>query len=84
MSPPWSIPPEEINSRRDLRDYCIFSVDPPGCQDIDDTMHARRLPNGLIEVGVHIADVTHFVPKDTALDKEAQVRGTTFYLVDRR
>jgi exoribonuclease R len=42
------------------------------------------LPNGDIEVGVHIADVTYFVPHDSALDKEAQVRGTTFYLVDRR
>lgn len=42
------------------------------------------LPNGYIEVGVHIADVTYFVPHESALDKEAQVRGTTFYLVDRR
>ncbi|CAJ1949508.1 unnamed protein product [Cylindrotheca closterium] len=81
----WKIPPEEIEKRRDLREsYRIFSVDPPGCQDIDDTMHARELPNGDIEIGVHIADVTHFVPHNSPLDLEAQVRATTFYLVDRR
>lgn len=81
----WAIAAEEIHKRRDLR-YCrqIFSVDPPGCQDIDDTMHAMELPNGDIEFGVHIADVTHFVAHNSALDKEAQARSTTFYLVDRR
>jgi exoribonuclease R len=80
----WTIPRQEIAHRRDLRNYCIFSVDPPGCQDIDDTMHVCRLPNGQVEIGVHIADVTYFVPQGSALDREAQVRGTTFYLVDRR
>ena len=59
-------------------------MDPVGCQDIDDTMHARRLKSGDIEVGVHIADVTHFVKQNSALDKEAARRATTFYLVDRR
>jgi VacB/RNase II family 3'-5' exoribonuclease len=81
----WRIPKEEIDSRRDLRKQCrIFSVDPIGCQDIDDSMHIRVLNNGDIEVGVHIADVTYFVPHNSALDKEAQRRATTFYLVDRR
>jgi DIS3-like exonuclease 1 len=81
----WTIPSTEVERRRDLRTtHRIFSVDPPGCQDIDDTMHAKMLPNGDIEVGVHIADVTYFVPHNSSLDKEAQVRGTTFYLVDRR
>ena len=81
----WKIPSEEIRERRDYRNTRrIFSVDPPGCQDIDDTMHAEILPNGDIEVGVHIADVTYFVKHNSALDLEAQVRGTTFYLVDRR
>jgi len=81
----WSIPKEELKHRRDLRTgRQIFSVDPPGCQDIDDSMHAFELPNGDIEVGVHIADVTHFVKHGSPLDLEAQVRGTTFYLVDRR
>ena len=81
----WTIPREEINNRRDLRrTHNIFSVDPAGCQDIDDCMHARRLPNGDVEVGVHIADVTHFVPLNSPLDLQARRRGTTFYLVDRR
>ena len=83
--PAWQVPREEIAVRRDLRKTCrIFSVDPSGCQDIDDTMHVKVLPNGDIEVGVHIADVAYFVPHNSALDKEAQVRATTFYLVDRR
>lgn len=81
----WTIPRYEIERRRDLRrTHHIFSVDPPGCQDIDDAMHAQVLPNGDIEVGVHIADVTYFVPHGSSLDKEAQMRGTTVYLVDRR
>ncbi|GKY95817.1 DIS3 mitotic control [Mayamaea pseudoterrestris] len=81
----WKIGDDEISKRRDLR-RCrqIFSVDPPGCQDIDDTMHAIELPNGDVEFGVHIADVAYFVAHESALDKEAQARGTTFYLVDRR
>ena len=81
----WKIPSQEISQRKDLRStHRIFSVDPNGCQDIDDTFHARVLPNGDIEVGVHIADVTYFLPHDSPLDKEAQRRATTFYLVDRR
>lgn len=83
--PAWQIPNTEIAARRDLRKTCrVFSVDPVGCQDIDDTMHVRVLPTGDVEVGVHIADVTYFVPHNSALDKEAQIRATTFYLVDRR
>lgn len=54
------------------------------CQDIDDALHARKLPNGNFEVGVHIADVTHFVKPNTAMDDEAKLRGTTVYLVDKR
>lgn len=81
----WVVSEEEIKQRRDLRKSCrIFSVDPQGCQDIDDTMHAKVLETGDIEVGVHIADVTQFVKLHSALDIEASKRGTTFYLVDRR
>lgn len=80
---------QEIKKRQDLRDICICSVDPPGCTDIDDALHARPIADtadGLkrFEVGVHIADVTHFVRPNTALDKEAALRSTTVYLVDRR
>lgn len=70
--------------RVDLRDLTICSVDPPGCTDIDDALHCRLLPNGRIEAGVHIADVSHFIRPGNALDKEAALRATTVYLVDKR
>jgi exosome complex exonuclease DIS3/RRP44 len=62
----------------------VVSIDPPGCKDIDDALHCYELPNGNYSVGVHIADVSHFVRPDTAIDKEASNRCTTVYLVDRR
>ncbi|EYC22070.1 hypothetical protein Y032_0018g3697 [Ancylostoma ceylanicum] len=70
--------------RVDLRHLTICSVDPLGCTDIDDALHCRPLDNGFLEVGVHIADVTHFVRSGTAIDEEAASRGTTVYLCDRR
>jgi exosome complex exonuclease DIS3/RRP44 len=80
----FTITPANSAGRRDLRNICICSVDPPGCKDIDDALHARPLPNGNIEVGVHIADVTHFVKHGTAIDIEAAMRANTTYLVERR
>lgn len=59
-------------------------MDPPGCKDIDDALHIRELPNGNYELGVHIADVTHFLHPGTAMDVEASSRATTTYLVQRR
>ncbi|PRT55247.1 Exosome complex exonuclease DIS3 [Wickerhamiella sorbophila] len=73
-----------FEKRRDLRDLLICSIDPPRCQDIDDALHARELPNGNYQVGVHIADVTHFVKASTPLDAEGALRGTSTYLVDKR
>jgi exosome complex exonuclease DIS3/RRP44 len=70
--------------RRDLRHLPVMSIDPPGCRDIDDALHWRDLGNGLWEVGIHIADVTHFMAADTPLDQEAANRSTSTYLVDRR
>ncbi|CAF1622070.1 unnamed protein product [Rotaria magnacalcarata] len=81
---PWTITEEDLVNRIDLRDFCIVSIDPPGCTDIDDALHCRLLENGNYECGVHIADVTHFVRPNTALDLEARERGTTVYLTDRR
>jgi exosome complex exonuclease DIS3/RRP44 len=84
---PWSLAVEDQDSlarRLDLRDVRIMSVDPPNCTDIDDALHCRALPNGNFEVGVHIADVSHYVRAGTALDDEAASRGTTVYLVDKR
>ena len=92
----WTVPPKDAalegethaakiwQNRVDLRAETICSIDPPGCQDIDDALHAKRLPNGNIEAGVHIADVSFFVRPDTPMDAEAASRGTTVYLVDRR
>ncbi|KAJ1827375.1 exosome catalytic subunit dis3, partial [Coemansia sp. RSA 2599] len=86
--PSWLFDPERdevgCGKRRDLRDLDICSIDPPGCTDIDDALHAFELPNGNYQVGVHIADVTNFVKPNTAMDKEAAHRSTTVYLVDRR
>jgi exosome complex exonuclease DIS3/RRP44 len=59
-------------------------VDPIGCKDIDDALHCKILPNGNYEVGVHIADVTHFVRPGSEIDKEAARRCTTVYLVEKR
>ncbi|CAK4034598.1 Exosome complex exonuclease DIS3 [Lecanosticta acicola] len=84
----WKVPANTSDpgwkSRRDLRDLLVCSIDPPGCVDIDDALHAKKLPNGNFEVGVHIADVSHFVKPNNAMDKEASLRGTTVYLVDKR
>lgn len=59
-------------------------MDPPGCTDIDDALHCRPIDNNKFEVGVHIADVSHFIRPGTALDKEAASRATTVYLVNNR
>lgn len=81
---PWKITEEDVAKRVDLRHITICSVDPPGCTDIDDALHCRPLPNGNYDVGVHIADVSHFIRPGNALDKEAASRATTVYLVDKR
>lgn len=83
---PWSVSPADVANpiRQDLRHLNVFSVDPPGCKDIDDALHCTALPNGNFEVGIHIADVTNFVHPGTALDDEAAQRGTSVYLVERR
>ncbi|KAH8924575.1 RNB-domain-containing protein [Atractiella rhizophila] len=84
----WKVPPKEEGgvwkNREDLRHLNICSIDPPRCQDIDDALHAIRLPNGNIQAGVHIADVSHFVQPNNSMDMEAASRGTTVYLVDQR
>jgi exosome complex exonuclease DIS3/RRP44 len=84
----WKVPAGTSDpgwrGRKDLRELLVCSIDPPGCVDIDDALHAKRLPNGNFEVGVHIADVSHFVKPNNAMDKEAALRGTTVYLVDKR
>lgn len=82
----WCITEEMLkdSDRVDFRKLPIVSIDPPGCKDIDDALHCITLPNGNFQLGVHIADVTHFVLPDTAIDKEAAHRSTSTYLVERR
>ncbi|KAI1825495.1 RNB domain-containing protein [Xylaria intraflava] len=84
----WKVPASKEDpgwkDREDLRELLVCSIDPVGCQDIDDALHAQPLPNGNYQVGVHIADVSHFVKPATAMDAEASTRGTTVYLVDKR
>ncbi|XP_052567964.1 DIS3-like exonuclease 1 isoform X1 [Peromyscus californicus insignis] len=82
---PWKVSPKEERERKDLRNtHLVFSIDPKGCEDVDDTLSVRTLSNGNLELGVHIADVTHFVAPNSYTDVEARTRATTYYLADRR
>jgi len=74
---------EEISRRRDFRKVTTFTIDPADAKDFDDALSYRKLPNGNVEVGVHIADVTFYVASKTIVDDEAYERGTSVYLVDR-
>jgi exosome complex exonuclease DIS3/RRP44 len=85
------LPPEDYKidtdnspGRTDLRNLPVLSIDPPGCKDIDDALHCIHLPNGNYQVGVHIADVTHYVKAGTPIDLEAAKRSTSTYLVNKR
>ncbi len=80
---PDTIGEKEIQLRRDFRKITTFTIDPPDAKDFDDALSVEVLPEGNFEIGVHIADVTHYVHPDTILDKEAQQRATSIYLVDR-
>lgn len=77
------IPREEIARRRDFREEVVFTIDPDDAKDFDDAISIKVLQNGNYLLGVHIADVTHYMPRNTVLDKEAYKRGTSVYLVDR-
>ncbi|CAG7581209.1 MAG: putative ribonuclease [uncultured marine phage] len=79
----FTITEEEISKRRDFRDVLTFTIDPATAKDFDDALSIQRLDNGNIEVGVHIADVSHYVKEGSELDNEAYRRATSVYLVDR-
>ena len=74
---------DEIARREDFRNITTFTIDPRDAKDFDDALSIRRLPSGLWEIGVHIADVTHYVQPGSIIDKEAEKRATSVYLVDR-
>ncbi len=80
---PLEIPEEEYNKRRDVRNVTTFTIDPLDAKDFDDALSLRKLENGNWEVGVHIADVTHYVVPNSIIEDEAQKRATSVYLVDR-
>ncbi|KAG9330642.1 hypothetical protein JZ751_023438 [Albula glossodonta] len=80
---PWTIPPDELSKRRDLRKECIFTIDPATARDLDDALSCKPLPDGNFEVGVHIADVSYFVEEGEALDIVASRRATSVYLVQK-
>ena len=80
---PAEIPADEIARREDFRAVTTFTIDPKDAKDFDDALSIRRLPDGLWEVGVHIADVTYYVKEGSLIDKEAEKRATSVYLVDR-
>lgn len=77
------ISPEDIKDREDFREVTTFTIDPKDAKDFDDALSIRQLENGHWEVGVHIADVTHYVREGGIIDEEAEKRATSIYLVDR-
>lgn len=80
---PLEISDREVDRRRDIRDQTVFTIDPETAKDFDDALSIEVLNNGNYYLGVHIADVTHYMSRDTVLDEEAQKRGSSVYLVDR-
>ncbi len=80
---PDTISTAEIKKRNDIRSLLTFTIDPIDAKDFDDAISFRKLKNGNNEIGIHIADVSHFVEPDTALDKDAYQRATSVYLPDR-
>ena len=78
-----AITPEEIKKRKDFRDRVTFTIDPDDAKDFDDALSIKKLDNGNWEVGIHIADVTHYVTPKSIIEKEAYNRATSVYLVDR-
>ena len=80
---PDDLTDKEFKKRRDFRPTLTFTIDPVDAKDFDDAISLSYLPNGNYEIGVHIADVTHYIRPNTLLEKEAQKRATSVYLVDR-
>lgn len=80
---PAEISENEIAKREDFRKTVTFTIDPKDAKDFDDALSIKQLENGLWEVGVHIADVSHYVKEDSIIDREAEKRATSIYLVDR-
>ncbi|KAK6939838.1 Ribonuclease II/R [Dillenia turbinata] len=81
---PWEVPEEELHKRKDLRNLCIFTIDPATATDLDDALSIEMCTNGIFKVGIHIADVSYFVLPHTSLDAEAQLRSTSVHVSQRK
>ncbi|KAI9106402.1 hypothetical protein K1719_021930 [Acacia pycnantha] len=80
----WEVPLKEFQIRMDLRNLCVFTIDPSTASDLDDALSIEKLSNGNFRVGIHIADVSYFVLPNTTIDSEAQSRSTSVYMVQRK
>jgi DIS3-like exonuclease 2 len=80
----WEVPEEEVTARRDLRHILTFTIDPPTAIELDDALSIEMVSDGVFRIGVHIADVAYFVQPNSSLDKEAQLRSTSVYMVQHR
>ncbi len=78
-----NIPDAEIKKRLDYRNKNVFTIDPEDAKDFDDALSIEKLENGNLSIGIHIADVSHYVKKDSALDVEANERGNSVYFVGK-
>ena len=82
----WSVANESeeaLASRRDFRGETTFTIDPNGTKELDDAIHVKELGDGQVEIGIHVADVAHFIKANSLVDREAKKRGTGVYLMDR-
>lgn len=82
----WSVANESeeaLAARRDFRGEKAFTIDPNGTQELDDAIHVKELGDGQVEIGIHVADVAHFIKANSLVDREAKKRGTGVYLMDR-
>lgn len=82
----WSVEQdgeEILSSRRDFRSDNVFTIDPNGAEELDDAVHFKALDDGIVEIGMHVADVAHFIPANSLVDREAKKRGTAVFLMNR-
>jgi protein SSD1 len=82
----WSVETDGetgLENRRDFRDEQTFTIDPNGTKELDDAIHFKKLDDGIVEVGIHVADVAHFIKANSLVDREAKKRGTAVYLMTR-